>query len=194
MTSISPDSSQVEHLPTIHSDVLFIKSTNNDLITFAKENRLKLDLFSTYIFTDAEGSDIYSGKLVNNARVLISFVAPTSGQKLILRLKHSGENGSPSLEVTLLATVFQLDPSSESPTIDNITLVGKIKISISVVATADEYIRTDHLLRAAISACCQIMSPLVNGWYEQSVCDQCLPGIHIRRLSPYIISGTSHKS
>ena len=87
-------------LPAIQRDLLFIKSADNDLITFAKEIRPKLDPESTYIFTDAENSDMDSGKLKKNARVLISFVAPTSGKSLILRLKHSGSEDAP-LEVTL---------------------------------------------------------------------------------------------
>jgi hypothetical protein len=63
-----------------------------------------------------------SGKLQNKARVLISFVAPTSGPSLTLRLKHSGrEDGT--LEVTLGSTIIQLNPSSMSSlTIDDITL------------------------------------------------------------------------
>ena len=116
--------SPIGRLPAIHRDPLFIKSTNNDLITFAKEVRLKLDSFSTYIFTDAGDSDMYPlpDRLGNNARVLISFVAPTSHQSLILRLKHSGRDDGP-LEVTLGSTTIQLNPSSNSPlTIDDITL------------------------------------------------------------------------
>jgi hypothetical protein len=108
----------------IHRDLLFIKSSNNDLNTFLEKIRPELDdIDSTYIFTDAEGSDIgYPGKLVNSGRVLISFVAPTSGKSLILRLKHSGEKDAP-LEVTLGSTKIQLNPSSESSlTIDDITL------------------------------------------------------------------------
>ena len=107
----------------IHHDLLYIKSTNNDLITFAKEIRPKLDPFSTYIFTDAGSSDISSsGEFENNASVLISFVAPTSGQSLILRLKHSGSEDAP-LEVTLGSTIIQLNPSSKSSlTIDDLTL------------------------------------------------------------------------
>ena len=48
VTSISDDWGS--HLPAIHRDLLFIKSTDNDsdLKTFAKEIRLKLDPFSTY--------------------------------------------------------------------------------------------------------------------------------------------------
>ena len=122
VTSISHDS----HLPAIHRDPLFIrvKSTNNDLIAFAKEIRLKLDPFLTHIFTDAGGDDMYSlpNRLGNNARVLISFVAPTSGKSLILRLKHSGEEDGP-LEVTRGSSIIQLSPSSKSSlTIDDITL------------------------------------------------------------------------
>ena len=123
MTSIS--FGRQPTLPAIHRDPLFIKSTKDDLITFAKEIRPKLNLSSTYIFTDAGLSDMSLGQpdgLRNNARVLISFVVPTSGQSLILRLKHSGnENGS--LEVTLGSSVIQLDPSSQlSLAIDDITL------------------------------------------------------------------------
>ena len=62
------------------------------------------------------------GRLGNNARVLVSFVAPTSGQSLILRLKHSGKEDGP-LEVTLGSSVIRLNPSSKSSlTIDDITL------------------------------------------------------------------------
>ena len=115
-------------LPTLPAsrDLIFVKSTNNDLITFAKEIRLKLDPFSTYIFTDAGCSDMDTGidNLGNNARVLISFVAPKSGQSLILRLRHSGREDGP-LEVTLGSTMIQLNPSNSSDsslTIDDITL------------------------------------------------------------------------
>jgi len=121
VTSISCDST----LPVINRDLLFIKSTNNDLIKFAEESRLKLDPDSTYIFTDAGRSDMsrwQPDRIGNNARVLISFVAPTSGQTLTLRLKHSGSEDAP-LEVTLGSTVIQLNPSSKSSlTIDDITL------------------------------------------------------------------------
>ena len=80
------------HLPAIHRDLLFIKSTyyHMDLITFAKKIRLKLNSFSTYIFMDAGGMYLGPDRLWNNARVLVSFVAP-SGKSLILRLKHSGD-------------------------------------------------------------------------------------------------------
>ncbi|KAF8799342.1 hypothetical protein BYT27DRAFT_7201879 [Phlegmacium glaucopus] len=105
-------------------DPLFIKSPDNDLITFAKEIRLKLDSFSTYIFTDSGGYDVRSdpGRIGGDAKVLISFVAPTSGQSLVLRLKHSGKYDVP-LEAMLGSTIIQLNPSSESSlTIDDITL------------------------------------------------------------------------
>ena len=121
VTSISHDSRP----PAIHRDLLFIKSANIDLITFAKEIRLKLDHFSTYIFMDVGGYDMYSpDKLGRNARILISFVAPTlaSGQNLILRLKHSGEDEP--LEVTLGSSIIQLNPPySSTLTIDDIILV-----------------------------------------------------------------------
>ena len=62
-----------------------------------------------------------SGRLTGDARVLISFVAP-SGQSLVLKLKHSGSENAP-LEVTLGPTIIQLDPLSKSSlTIDDITL------------------------------------------------------------------------
>ena len=125
VTSISRETFQrLQCIPTIHRDLLFIKSIHNDLITFTEKVRPELDSGSTYIFTDAEGSDIYSEKLGNNARLLISFVPPKSGQNLILRLKHSGEEDAP-LEVSLGSTVIQINPSSKSEsslTIDDITL------------------------------------------------------------------------
>ena len=115
VTSITPH--WPVSLPAIQRDLLFIRSTNNDLNTFAKE--IKVDP-STYIFSDAGVS--YSGKLGSDARVLISFVAPKSGKRLILRVKHSGEEDAP-LEVTLGLTQTKLNPSSESSlTIDDITL------------------------------------------------------------------------
>ena len=116
--------SSMGRLPAIHRDPLFIKSTNNDLVTFANEIRLKLDSFSIYIFTDAGDSDMYPlpDRLGNNAKVLISFVPPISGQCLILRLKHSGREDGP-LEVSLGSTTIQLNPSCKSSlTIDEITL------------------------------------------------------------------------
>ena len=121
VTSIS--SSNWFGLPAIHHGPIYIKSTKHDLISFAKEIRPKLPVDpSTYIFTDADASDVmYSGKLGNYARVLISFVAPTSGQTLTLRLKHSGDEDLPL--VSLGSTKIQLDPSSKSSlTIDDITL------------------------------------------------------------------------
>ena len=131
VTSIS--SSGSFGLLAIHDGPLFIKSTdNNDLITFANEIRPKLDRSSIHIFTDANyWTDITSsGELKNYAKVLISFVAPTSScQSLTLRLKHSGggkvgHHMRPSLEVTLGSTIIQLNPSSSksSLTIDDITL------------------------------------------------------------------------
>ena len=122
---------------------LFIKSTNNDLITFAKEIRHKLDPFATYIFTDPDfdvyslpgglehqiklvtkSDDLQTGGLGGDAGVLVSFVAPISSEILILRLIHSGkEDGPQALQVTLGSTIIQLNPSSKSsPTIDDITL------------------------------------------------------------------------
>jgi hypothetical protein len=82
-----------------------------------------LDPSSTYIFTDANWSDTTSSsEPTNYARILISFVAPTSGQSLTLRLKHSGDEDVP-LEVTLGSSIIQLNPSSKSSlTIDDITL------------------------------------------------------------------------
>ena len=65
---------------------------------------------------------MYSGKLRNDGRLLITFVAPTSGKTLTLKVKHSGEEDKP-LEVTLGSTKIQLNPSSKSSlTIDDITL------------------------------------------------------------------------
>jgi hypothetical protein len=116
MTSISWGN---DGLPALHRDGLYVKSTKNDLITFAKETRLKLDSSSTYIFTDAAIYNMCVGTLSYGARILISFVGPTS-HRLILRLKHSGKDGC--LEVTLGSTITQLNPSSESLTIDDITL------------------------------------------------------------------------
>ena len=94
------------------------------LIKLAEENRFRLNPFqvSTYIFTDAEYLDMHEGNLINNASVLISFVAPISGQSLTLRLKHSGSEDAP-LEVTLGSSIIQLQPSTNSSlTIDDITL------------------------------------------------------------------------
>jgi len=123
VTSISFQPQPTE-LPSIHHDPLFIKSNNNDLITFAKEIQLKLDPFSTYIFVDAGFFDIYSmGRLTGYVNIFISFIAPTSGQSLILRLEHSGREDGHPIEVTLGSTIIQLNPSSKSSlTIDDITL------------------------------------------------------------------------
>ena len=123
VTSISWDSFG----PDRGHDPRFMKSTNNDLITSTTRN--ELDRFSTYIFTHADSSDIISlpdGRaLGNDAKVLISFVAPI-GQNLILRVIHSSEKDSYGLiEVTLGSTMIQLKPSSNlksSLTIDDITL------------------------------------------------------------------------
>ena len=84
--------------------------------------KIKLDPSSTYIFSDAGIYDFYPDKLGGNARISISFVAPTSGKRLTLRVKHSGEEDAP-LEITLGSTEIQLNPSSKSSlTIDDITL------------------------------------------------------------------------
>ena len=117
VTSISRDPNHsVDAIPPVPRDLLFIKS--NDLNTFAKE--IKLYPSSTYFFSEVGYMDGVS--LGNNARVLISFVPPTSGERLTLRVKHSGEENAP-LEVTLGSIKIQLDPSSKSSlTIDDITL------------------------------------------------------------------------
>ena len=115
VTSISTYSSA-----TIRRDLLFIKSTNNDLNKLAKE--IKWVPPPTYIFSDAGFCDLYSGQLTKTAKILISFVGPTSGESLILRVKHSGEDDGP-LEVTLGSTKIQLNPPSKlSLTIDDIIL------------------------------------------------------------------------
>ena len=138
----------LQTLPAIRRDPLFVKSIHNDLITFAKEIRPKLDPFSTYIFTDAEGSDISpSDKFVNNARVLISFVAPASDQSLILRLKHSGKEDGP-LEVTLGSTSIQLNPSSKSlVTIDDMTLYPTSSPSESDRLSFEPGVRNDIVIQ-----------------------------------------------
>ena len=118
VTSISPG--PYTTIPAIRRDLLFVKSIINNLNTFAKE--IKLDPSSTYIFSDAGIFDVCSDEIGNNARILISFVAPTSGKRLLLRVKHSGEEDAP-LEVTLRSTKLQLNPPSKSSlTIDDITL------------------------------------------------------------------------
>ena len=109
-------------LPAIHRDPLFIPFDNdfndNDLNTFTK--KIKLDP-STYIFSNTGNSAIFS-RLGGKARILISFVAPTSGKSLTLRVKHSGGEDGP-LEVALGSTKIQLNPSSKSSlTIDDMTL------------------------------------------------------------------------
>ena len=116
VTSISWDSSGPDR-----NDHRFIKSTDSNLITSKTrdEIRLELDPFSTYYFTNADSSDIISlpnGRaLGNKASVLISFVAPTYGQSLILRLMRSNEGDSYGpLRVTLGSTVIILQPSLES--------------------------------------------------------------------------------
>ena len=83
VTSISPDRSV--SIPVVGHDLLFIGSIT--LNEFAEE--IKLDPSSTYIFSDAGFFASYSVKLGGNAKVLISFVAPTSGKSLTLRVKRS---------------------------------------------------------------------------------------------------------
>ena len=115
VTSMSPDPSL--SIPAVRRDLLFIKS--NDLNTFTKE--IKLNPSSTYFFLDVRFLDDYSG-LRDLGKNLISFVAPKSGEILILRVKHFGNRGEP-LEVTLGSTKIQLNPPSEwSLTIDGISL------------------------------------------------------------------------
>ena len=119
VTSISQDQFATTPRAVGRRDLPF-HSTNNDLNTSVKE--IKLDPSSTYIFSDAGDFDLSSGKLLGNGKVLISFVAPTSGKSLILRVKHSGEEDAP-LELTLGSTKIQLNPSSKSSlTMDDITL------------------------------------------------------------------------
>ena len=110
----------------IYRDFLFIKSSINDLITFAKEITGKLDSSSTYNFLDI--GDSYEFRLPavsKNARVVISFVAPKSDETLTLRVKHSGRENGP-LEVTLRSSMgsskIQLNSYKYTPTIDDITL------------------------------------------------------------------------
>lgn len=63
--------------------LLQVKCKINDLIEFPKEVPPQLDEGdSTYMFTD-------TGSSVDDRRVSISFVAPTSSKSLILRLKYS---------------------------------------------------------------------------------------------------------
>ena len=119
VTSISPHRSMTIH--AVPRDPLYIRYGFNDLNPFAKE--IKLYPPSTYFFSDAGILNTHPrGFLWRNARVLISFVGPTSGERLTLRVKHSGEE-DPPLEVTLGSTEIQLNPSSKSSlTIDDITL------------------------------------------------------------------------
>ena len=144
VTSISP--AHRTTIPAVPRDLLFIKS--NDLNTFAKE--IKLDPPSTYIFSDAGILDMYSGKLERKASVLISFVAPNSGKRLILRVKHSGGEEVPPLEVTLGSNNIHLNPSSKSSlTIDEITLYpiqfpgpsGTVHLSFKPEVRNDIFIR-----------------------------------------------------
>ena len=163
VTSISWKLSYWEsRCPAIHRDrsrdPLFIKSiNNNDLIPFMQEVQLPFfsvvpfSKFSRYIFTDAGHHDMppRSDKLGNDARVIISFLTPNSGQSLILRLKHSGrEDGL--LDVTLGTTTIQLNPSSKSSlTIDDITLCP-IQVpgpSESVYLPFEPEIRNDILIQ-----------------------------------------------
>ena len=94
-------------------------------------------------------SDELPHRLGYDTRVLISFVAPTSGQSLILRLKHSGEeNASGSLEVTLGSTVIQLNPSSKSSlTIDDIILYPNPGPSESDRLSFEPGIRNDVVIK-----------------------------------------------
>ena len=152
VTSISPHPSMA--IPAVPRDLLFIES--NDLNTFAKE--IKLYPSSTYFFSEVGYMDGVS--LGNSARVLISFVPPTSGERLTLRVKHSGEGDAP-LEVTLGSTKIQLNPSSKSSlTIDDVTLYPtevsesghlsfkpEVRNDIYIRFTGpDEYRRHGHLL------------------------------------------------
>ena len=117
VTSISPD--RYATIPVVPRNLLFIRSSN-DFNTFVKE--IKSDSSSTYFFSDT-GHDVYPDKLGGDARVLISFVAPNSGKRLILRVKHSGGEKDPPLRVTLGSNNIHLIPSSNSSlTIDDITL------------------------------------------------------------------------
>jgi hypothetical protein len=82
-----------------------------------------------YIFTNAGYFHTYplpdrlGESLGNGGKVLVSFIAATARQNLILRLKHSGGYGaSAPLEVTIGSTVILLNPTKSSITIDDITL------------------------------------------------------------------------
>ena len=114
VTSISP----VRYAIPVPRDLLFIKP--NDLNTFAK--KIKLVPSSTYIFSDVGFFDLRIGQLAGYASLLISFVTPKSGKRLILRVKHSGDE-DPLIEVTLGSTKIQLNPPSKSSlTVDDISL------------------------------------------------------------------------
>ena len=147
---------------SIHRDLLFIKSTSNDLTKFAKE--IKLDPPSTYIFSDAGFYDVHSSKLGNGGRVLISFFPPKSSKSLILRVKHSGGEDGP-LEVTLGSTKIRLNPSSKSSvTVDDITLYP---IEVSGSSESDRFsfepeVRNDIFIRF-------IMRP--EGWHRHHLHD-----------------------
>ena len=78
VTSISPDRDAA--IPAVPRDLLFIESIN-DLNTFAKE--IKSDSSSTYIFSDVTTFDLYSDKFGDDARVLISFIAPQHLAKVL---------------------------------------------------------------------------------------------------------------
>ena len=129
VTSITPPSRDWDTTIPVHHDLLFIKSTNNDLNTFAKE--IKLDTSSTYIFSDSNSFVTRgSGRTGSETRVLITFVAPTSCKSLTLRVKHFGTKDIP-LEVTLGSSKIQLNLSLKSSlTIDDITL-HPIRVSCS---------------------------------------------------------------
>ena len=133
-----------------HRDPLFINRFN-DLDTFAKE--IKLDPSSTYIFSDARRYDVYSDELEGVARVLISFVAPTSGQSLKLRIKHSGEEYAP-LEVSLGSTKIQLNPPfMSSLTIDDIILYPiQVSSPESDHLSFDPGVRNDIFMRFIVPA------------------------------------------
>jgi hypothetical protein len=134
VTSISWDRA-FSSSKSIHRDhpgrFIRVKDSNTDLNTFAENFRPKLSDNLTYIFMDDGGSNKWysesdRGKFAPSPRVLISFVAPTFGQNLILRVKHSGEDDRP-LEVTLGSTKVQLKPPSKSSlTIDDITLTDRL--------------------------------------------------------------------
>ena len=141
----------------VHRDLLFIKSNlKNDLITFAKEIQPKMDPYSTYIFTDASHLDDYtngyrpeySNRLGTYSRVLISFVAPTSGKSLILRLKHYNSTSGNSLQVTLGSKILLVNPPSRGWSLitDDITLYSIPGPSESNHLSFDPGIRNDIVI------------------------------------------------